>query len=99
MRTIPLVWTEQAWPNAECRYDHITAQTPMGAFSIEWKGWKAFDYRCVLLDGEYVGVGDTLDEAKAVAEDQFRAKILACIMDDSAGLAELVGERITMNID
>lgn len=59
-------WSEPKPPNIEgCRYDHVTATLPFGAFSIEWKSWKQHDERTCYFNGEYIGGEPTLDGAKA----------------------------------
>jgi hypothetical protein len=75
----PLVWTEPASPNDDIRYDHVTAATPFGRFSIEWKSWKQFDSYSVHLDGSHVLEAFDLEDAKAKADEHWRNKIGACL--------------------
>lgn len=79
----PLQWSEVREPCEECRYYHVTADTPMGRFLIAWKGWEAYD-GCDIEEtpwGEWGGVGNTLEEAKAIAEAGWRQRIEACMAD------------------
>lgn len=36
----PLEWSAESGPTDKIRYNHITAETALGQFSVEWKGWK-----------------------------------------------------------
>lgn len=78
-KVITLVWSESSPPDDSCSYDHVTADTPLGVYSIEWKSWKTVDSYSVFFRGEWAGEGFMLDEAKLVAERDFQQKILACI--------------------
>lgn len=73
-----LTWSDPAPPDESCRYDHVTAQTPFGQISIEWKSWKApyasYDV-FYSFDHERVDNGYTLDEAKRKAEAEFSRRI------------------------
>lgn len=63
----PLEWSEQYDPNEDIRYNHVIADSVLGRFSIEWKGWKEYDSRCLYLAGEYIDSFHSVDEAKAGA--------------------------------
>lgn len=78
-KLIDLVWSEPTRPDDSCPYDHVTAETPIGVFSIEWKGWKDHDGRCVFFAGDYVAASDTLDEAKKIAAEHFAKKVQSCL--------------------
>ena len=78
-RVKPLAWSDPAPPDETCRYDYITAETPFGSVRLEWKGWKDYDAPCGHTPwGEFV-IGDTLDEAKAAAQADYEARILAAL--------------------
>lgn len=62
-------WSEEKEPCEEIRYNHVTAETPLGLFSIEWKGWKDYDSRDLYLNGEYIGSFHNVDDAKQGAAD------------------------------
>lgn len=68
----PLVWSDESGPTDKIRYNHITAETALGQFSVEWKGWKEEDWPCVYLAGDYIGVASDLGGAKMLAEQHIR---------------------------
>ena len=57
-------WSEEFEANTEIQYNHINADTPVGDFSIQWKGWKEWDSKCVYLNNEYLNSFCEIDEAK-----------------------------------
>lgn len=62
-----LSWSNEQQPNTEIRYNHVISVTPIGNFTIEWKGWKEYDSKAVYLDGWYLESFHTLGEAKEFA--------------------------------
>lgn len=62
-----LLWSKEQQPNTEIRYNHVISVTPLSNFTIEWKGWKEYDSKCVYLDGWYLESFPTLEEAKEFA--------------------------------
>ena len=68
----PLVWSDESGPTDKIRYNHITAETALGQFSVEWKGRKEEDVPCVYLAGDYIGVASDLGGAKMLAEQHIR---------------------------
>ena len=68
----PLVWSDESGPTDKIRYNHITAETALGQFSVEWKGRKEEDVPCVYLTGDYIGVASDLGGAKMLAEQHIR---------------------------
>ena len=64
----PLQWSDEREPNEDVRYNHVVAESPLGRITIEWKGWKKYDSRCVYVGGEYIDSGNTLEDAKKIAE-------------------------------
>lgn len=76
----PLVWTDPAPPNAKgIRYDHVTAESPLGQYSIEWKSWKERDTYDMYLTGWHIESCLGLDEAKQAANDHMASMVLACL--------------------
>jgi hypothetical protein len=75
-----LQWTENRQPNEECRYSHCIAETPFGRFLITWKGWKRYDDPTVDETpwGDWYGVFNSVDEAKAACQREFDVKVKAC---------------------
>lgn len=72
----PLQWSEERQPNEDIRYNHVVADSPIGRFSIEWKGWKKYDSRDLCLDREPIGpIASTLDEAKAFAAQHLQTLV------------------------
>lgn len=63
----PLEWTEERQPDEDIRYNHVIADSVLGRFSVEWKGWKDYDSRDLYLAGEYIDSFHSVDEAKAGA--------------------------------
>lgn len=57
-------WSEIKEPCEDCRYHHITLESPIGKFSIEWKGWKEHDSYCIYLNSEYIDVVNDIEDAK-----------------------------------
>ncbi len=39
-KKLVLNWTAPAPPDDTCRYDHCSAETLFGSFSLVWEGWK-----------------------------------------------------------
>ena len=63
-----LVWSSEHEANEFIRYNHVLADSPLGKFSIEWKGWKDHDSYCIYVDGYYLDYANNLDEAKLIAD-------------------------------
>ena len=61
----PVTWSEPQEPNERIRYTHVVAETALGTFTIQWKGWKENDSPCVYLNGEYLSTEPTIEAAKA----------------------------------
>lgn len=57
-------WSEGFEANTEIHYNHINANTPVGEFSVQWKGWSNWDRKCVYLNNEYLNSFCEIDEAK-----------------------------------
>ena len=62
---MPVKWSDPRSPTeGGCRYNHVTADTPLGTITIEWKGWKDRpSFTCELPWGELV-TGDRLVHAQ-----------------------------------
>jgi hypothetical protein len=75
-----LQWTENRQPNEECRYNRCIAETPFGRFLITWKGWKTHDDPTVDETpwGDWYGVFNSVDAAKAACQREFDVKVKAC---------------------
>lgn len=57
------MWSKEQQPNEEIRYNHMLLVSPLGVFSLEWKGWKQYDSVCVYLDQEYLDSFYCIEEA------------------------------------
>ena len=79
VRVKPLVWSDRFGPNSECSYDHITADSALGLYRVEWKGWKDFDPPTVCCGGAFIGCYNTIQSAKAAAQADYEARILAAL--------------------
>ena len=77
-----LEWSEPSGPNGkEFCYDHVTANSSIGRYSIEWKGWKDYDDRTVFLAGEWIANGGSnLDLAKAAAQTHYENTIRSALV-------------------
>lgn len=75
----PLQWSDVQPPAGYRRYDHVTADTPFGTYSIEWKSWKEDDWPVLYLNGEYIVRGVRLEDAKAHAAQHWTDKVLSCL--------------------
>lgn len=65
---MPLEWSDVQEPNADIRYTHVVAKTPLGRIVLDWKGWK--DYSSPVGEmpwGEHIS-GIDLDDAKQKAQ-------------------------------
>jgi hypothetical protein len=80
----PLEWSDVKEPCEECRYHHVTAETPFGRFLITWKGWKQFDDPTIDETpwGGFGGVGPDLDDAKEIAESEYIKRVKNCLNYD-----------------
>ena len=66
----PLVWSEEREPNKENNYNHVVAESSLGTYIIEWKGWKEYDSKVIFLNGEFIAVYDSsLEEVKKYVND------------------------------
>lgn len=77
----PLVWCEVQEPNDRVRYHHVIANTPFGDFVITWRDWKDYDPPSIDQTpwGDWYECFTTLDEAKEVAEQEYRTRILSVL--------------------
>ncbi|WP_144106801.1 hypothetical protein [Paraburkholderia sp. BCC1886] len=76
----PLQWSEPAKPDSgkTSYYDHVFADCPLGRVMITWKSWKEYDSYAVSWDSDamsYFASGRTLEEAKALAQEQMLEKV------------------------
>lgn len=79
-----LKWSDEKEANVNIRYNHIILVTPIGDFTVEWKGWKECDSKTVYLDGYYLADFYTIEEAKDFA----KLKLLQTYNDIGAMLNE-----------
>lgn len=79
-----LNWSNEKEANEDIHYNHIILNTPIGVFTIEWKGWKEIDGKAVYLDGYYLADFYTVEEAK----DFSKFKLLQTYNDIGAMLYE-----------
>lgn len=81
VKVIALEWTKPKPPfDGVSHYDHC--ETPIGCYEIEWKGWKSAPGFSLSLNGEYVGTGSSLDDAKQMAAAHFGGIVARCLVDD-----------------
>lgn len=76
---ITLVWSNEMQPCEDCRYNHTFADSPLGRFNIEWKGWKEHDSRTVYLNGEHIGDSYSVEESKKLAQQYLQKLVLSLI--------------------
>jgi hypothetical protein len=68
-------WTENKPPiEGISFYDHTISETPIGKMIIEWKSWKERPSYDIMLENEWIGVGDDVDEAKDIALNFIKEK-------------------------
>ncbi len=84
-----LEWSEHKGPDGNCCYDHVTASSTIGGYSIEWKGWKDNDSYAVSRDEASVTFEYTLDTAKAAAQADYEARIRSALVVESAPTASV----------
>ena len=81
MEIIKLEWSGHKKPNYDCRYEHITAETPFGRFLITWKSWK--EYHSPTIDetpwGMWYEPAPSVDKAKEIAEREYCRRIQECL--------------------
>jgi hypothetical protein len=85
---VPLTWSEERQPTAECSYTHVVSETPLGRLGIEWKGWKERDCPTCMLpwDDGFIVATDLLD-AKIKVQNAWDAKAV-----EMAKLASTYGQ-------
>jgi len=75
-----LVWSPEAKPNDYCSYNHTFADTPIGRYQIEWKGWKDSPSFSIDLGNESVQCwASDIAGARLIAQAHFGAAILSAI--------------------
>ena len=88
VRVKPLAWGPDEAPNDHCHYDHCTSSGGAWSYRIErlrqirrdrWKGWKRYDSFVIYRDEEYLEAETTLIAAKAAAQADYEARILATL--------------------
>jgi len=77
-RVKPLQWSNEQEPCDGCRYNHVVADSGLGRFSVEWKGWKDDSYT-VYLAGEHIGDSIDLAGAKLMAEQYAHRVVLSLL--------------------
>ena len=76
-----LEWSEERSPDNNISYNHVKANSPLGMYTIQWKGWKEYDDRTICLDGDFISMGgDFLDDAKILAQEDFEARVKKCLI-------------------
>lgn len=91
----PLAWSDERQPCLECRYNHVVADSALGRFSIEWRGWKELDSRTIYVDGEHVGDAQTLDDAKLAAAQHLSGIVTALIATPASEQATEADQLLT----
>jgi len=56
-------------------YNHSICETPMGMIYIEWKSWTLFYSYDVMIEGEYIGTRDSIDDAKQLAIEYLQQRV------------------------
>ena len=86
----PLVWSDVTEPNRSVPYHHVIAETPFGRFLITWKGWKDNDFPTIDETPwhEWSGVGTSVEDAKAMAEAEYKKRVLACLQTEETSNAK-----------
>lgn len=82
MQVKPLAWSEPRPPTKETPasyYDNVYADTPFGRIWIEWKSWKKRDVFDVRTDWEFYGIGNDLEDAKRVAQEDFTKRVMESV--------------------
>ena len=81
MEIKPLIWTNENVPNNEVPYSHVIASTPFGRFLITWKGWKEQKNPTITETpwGGFAGCGYDVKEAKEIAEEKYKKKVMECL--------------------
>ena len=88
VRVKPLAWGPDEAPDDHCHYDHCTSSGGAWSYRIErlrqirrdrWKGWKRYDSFVIYRDEEYLEAETTLIAAKAAAQADYEARILATL--------------------
>ena len=75
----PIAWSDVKPPTADCYYNHITAETPLGNFLITWKSWKE-NYQPTVDQtpwGDWYVVCDSVEDAMLKAEAEYKKRILS----------------------
>lgn len=57
-------WSKVQEPNLQILYNHITLDTPLGLFVIDWKGWKEQPTYDLSLNYEWLDSPFSLEEGK-----------------------------------
>jgi hypothetical protein len=83
-----LEWSDKFPPNDRIRYDHCLAESSIGTYSIEWKSWKQYDSYTVHLDGEFIGNGNDLADAKEIAQKSHVETILKILNSEFLSIPE-----------
>jgi len=66
-------WTEPKPPTIDVSfYDHVKSETPLGELMIEWKSWKDSPSYDIMLNGDWIGVEYSLEEAKTAAFEHIK---------------------------
>ena len=63
-----MIWSEVKEPNDKVSYNHVTLDTPLGEYIVDWKGWKETPSYDVSLNSEYIGSNYDLESGKDIAE-------------------------------
>lgn len=61
-------WSEEKEPNKEVSYNHVTLDTPLGIYTIDWKGWKERPSYDISLGDDWIGTDNTLESSKEQVE-------------------------------
>lgn len=67
-----ITWSEIQEPTDEKQYHHITTETPLGLYSIEWKDWINPHSFHSLINDSWIATDTTLEDAKQQCENSLR---------------------------
>lgn len=72
-------WSDPSPPiSGGSPYDHVRAFL-IWEWLIEWKSWKKYDSYTIYMDGNFIGNGVTLEDAKEQAQQSLETLVMSAI--------------------